>query len=717
MAEPLLHHFDTPPVLDDDGLRALLGGKGAGLAQMTAAGLPVPPGFTLTTAACLHHLSGGWDERADDEVRAALGRLEEQTGKRLGDPEVPLLVSVRSGAARSMPGMMDTVLDVGMNPTVEVALAGLTGDPAFARDTRCRALRSFAAIVLHAPADVIEPCRDIDVPDDVRDRLATAGFVVPDDPVAQVVAAVRAVFDSWRSPRAQRYREIEGIDHGVGTAATVQAMVFGNLGDRSGTGVAFTRDPATGRPGIMGDFLPGAQGEDVVAGDHATMPLAEMATAWPQQFATLERIGAALEREMRDLVDLEFTVEQGQLWMLQSRRGKRSPIAALRCAVDMAEDPDFPLTREEAVERCRALLDDPPLVRVAEPESAAPIATGLPASPGTASGVLCTDPDDAVERQAAGHAVILARRETSPADIHGMAASVGLFTLLGGLVSHAAVVARDWGLPAVVGAAEATITDTGLEGPGGFVSVGSVVTVDGTTGTLRAGGSSASEHVAPEVETLRRWARSSEASGVRGGDGTTPFVVLHALRIKGMAGADVLATVTGLEEAEIGTALGSLADRGGVNHVATRDLWRLTEDGRAEHAVALARVLDDVDLETVPYEPFLSLNADFKQLCTDWQLRDGDPNDHADAAYDGAVIERLVALDREVRPLLDVIGGVLPWTARYQQRLGAALERVVAGDPKAFTGVLCDSYHDVWMELHEDLIITQGIDRAAEGST
>ena len=513
-ATALVYPFDSPPAGDDVERRRLLGGKGAGLASMTADGLPVPPGFTLTTEACLRHRDLGWDESLDAALREGLRALERSSGKRLGDPASPLVVSVRSGAATSMPGMMDTVLNVGLNATVEAALAASTGDATFAADTRCRALRSHASVVGGATDELLAPLETVDDPDRLQAALADAGIVVPEDPVDQIVAAVRAVFASWSAPRAIAYREVEGIDHDLGTAATVQAMVFGNLGERSGTGVAFTRDPATGEPGLMGDFLPAAQGEEVVSGDHATLPLSEMASRWPDQYDELVRTADLLERRSADMVDLEFTVEDGRLWMLQSRRAKRSPIATLRAAVDMAEDPSFPLDRAEAVARCARLLADPPTVEP-QPDTSAGvvIASGLPASPGTATCVLCLDPDDAVEREAAGDSVVLVRHETSPADIHGMAASAGLFTLLGGLVSHAAVVARDWGLPAVVGASEARITDTGLEGPGGHVAVGTVVTVDGSAGTLALGQAGDPGEVtdrreeAPEVATIRVWAR------------------------------------------------------------------------------------------------------------------------------------------------------------------------------------------------------------------
>ncbi len=495
---PLVVDVARPPSGRPEERRALLGGKGLALIDMTARGMPVPPGFVLTTEAFRHHRSAGWDETLEAALTGALARLEAATGKRLGDRTAPLLVSVRSGAAISMPGMMDTVLDVGMTPDVRRALAERTGDERFADDTARRAAESFVEVV---------------------------GSEAPADPVEQVRAAVRAVFESWDRPRARAYREVEGIDHDLGTAVTVQAMVFGNLGDRSGTGVAFTRDPATGERRLMGDFLPGAQGEDVVAGGQATLSLDVMAERWPDEYADLAGIADRLERYHGDLVDIEFTVEDGTVWVLQTRRGTRSPIATFRIAIDMAEDPAFPLDRAGAVERCRHLFDDPPTIS-AEQDEGDPIAEGLAASPGRGSGVLCLDPDEAVELDAAGRSPVLARTTTSPADVHGMAVAAGLFTTRGGRVSHAAVVARDWGIPAVVGAAEATIEDGGVRGPGGFVAAGELVTVDGDRGVLLAGRAASSTEPAPEVLVVRRWAAALDRPGLRPeGDDGAPSTV------------------------------------------------------------------------------------------------------------------------------------------------------------------------------------------------
>lgn len=758
----LAHPFTADHSVSDDELIALLGGKGAGLALMTAAGIPVPPGFTMTTKACREFLATGWSERFDQAIAESIADLESQTGKTLGAGENPLLVSVRSGAQISMPGMMDTVLNVGMNADVEQALSARTGNPDFAADTHRRALVGFAELVLGAPADLLTAARQPSMTvDGITELLAGAGVVLPADPATQVTMAVRAVFESWKGDRATRYREIEGIDPNIGTAATVQAMVFGNLGERSGTGVAFSRNPTTGERGLVGDFLINAQGEDVVAGEAMTEPLSAMADCWPELFGKLGGIATTLEAHYRDMVDLEFTVEDGKLWLLQSRRGKRSPIAAFRAAIDMVEDPAFPLERTEAVQRCERYFDDPPTVSqdaaAASESTAAVVATGLGASPGLATGVLCCDPDRAVTLKERGVDVILARQATSPADVHGMAASKGIFTTLGGQVSHAALVAREWGLPAVVGAAEASVTYDAtagsVVGPTVTVTEGETVTIDGDLGRLLRGAVVAARAVAPEVALVKQWAEDlaavppdAQPDGETGAavaanpataaPATTTAVdelsaaatpaadgpplasrVLHALRIKGMLTAPAAAAICAADEATVTAELGQVVSRGFANYMEPRQMWLITPEGRAAHPDVLAEMIDGLDLGGLPYQRFLELNDDFKLLCTDWQLRNGEPNDHADEAYDAAIFQRLEALDDEAQPIAAAIGSVTTWMAPYGQRLAAARARLVGGDQKALTGVMCDSYHDIWMELHEDLILTQGIDRAAEGST
>ncbi|HEY3523994.1 MAG TPA: PEP/pyruvate-binding domain-containing protein, partial [Candidatus Limnocylindrales bacterium] len=371
---------------------SLVGGKAANLGVMARElGLSVPPGFVVTTSACRSFLADGWPPGLEDELRERMAELEQVVGRRFGDPSDPLLVSVRSGAPVSMPGMMDTILDLGLNAETCAGLGRASGDDGFAIACRERFETMFRSIV--GVADV------------------------PEDPWQQLRLAIEAVFRSWNSDRARAYRAKEGIADDLGTAVTVQAMVFGNRGPTSGTGVVFTRNPATGENVLFGDVLFGAQGEDVVAGTHATEPIAVLDERLPAVAAELRSHAAALERWYRDLCDIEFTIEEGRLWMLQVRVGKRSPQAALRIARDMAEDPDFPLTREEAVRRVLPILADPPRVKTLARDGRAPILVGLAASPGVASGPIVTSTEAAIASAEAGRPPILVRSETSPEDV------------------------------------------------------------------------------------------------------------------------------------------------------------------------------------------------------------------------------------------------------------------------------------------------------------
>ena len=474
--------WDAPPGRSASDVRRLLGGKAANLTIMARdLGLPVPPGFTISTEACIAFLASGWPAGLDAEIREHLATVERRVGRRFGDSTDPLLVSVRSGAPVSMPGMMDTILDLGLNDATTRGLATATADPAFAADCRRRFDEMF------------------------RDVVGVAD--VPDDPWLQLRAAIEAVFRSWNSERARTYRRREAIPDDLGTAVTIQSMVFGNRGADSASGVLFTRNPATGERIPYGDIMFGAQGEDVVAGTHPTETLAELAVRLPAVARELEEDAAALERHHADLCDIEFTIERGKLWLLQCRVGKRSPQAALRIAVDMAEDGGFPLTRQQAVERVAELLVDPPLISTAQASDAMPLATGLPASPGRAAGEIATTADAAIAVAEAGRAVILVRAETSPDDVHGMARATGLLTSRGGLASHAAVVARGWGIPAVVGASAVDVGEDGVSIGGRTFTAGSDITIDGSTGDIFDGIVAGSARVAPEAETLLLWAR------------------------------------------------------------------------------------------------------------------------------------------------------------------------------------------------------------------
>ncbi len=454
-------------------MRDLLGGKGANLAEMTAIGLPVPDGFTITTEACLAFLESG--ERSPDglseQVGAAVEALEGRVGAKLGGASKPLLVSVRSGAPVSMPGMMDTILNLGLNDQSVNALIEATGDHRFARDSYRRLIQMFGNVVMGVPSDRFEDLlgrmklkrgvtADVELDGDALAELvaeyqelyrAETGDRFPQEPREQLDLAVEAVFKSWNTPRAVAYRRRENIADDMGTAVNVQQMVFGNTGERSGTGVAFTRNPSTGEAHPYGEFLQNAQGEDVVSGVRTGLPLEELGRLEPDAYRSLLEVMTLLENHYGDMQDLEFTVDQGRLYMLQTRSGKRDPRAALRIAVDMVAE--GVIDRNVAVGRVDAHLLEHVLRPTVSPRDDHPvIATGLPACAGAAVGAVVFDAATAVERADAGEAVVLVRGETSADDVPGMARAVGVVTSRGGMTSHAAVVVRGWGTPCVVGA-------------------------------------------------------------------------------------------------------------------------------------------------------------------------------------------------------------------------------------------------------------------------
>ena len=492
----------------DRTMAELLGGKGAGLAEMTRLGLPVPPGFIVTTEACRAFLAAGGDpEGLWDQVDAALADLEQRSGLALGDPERPLLVSVRSGAKFSMPGMMETVLNIGLNDEVVAALAE-RGEAHFAWDSYRRLGQMYGRTVLGVDGsrfdDLLTQARaDAGVATDAEldaahlQRLAhdfraiiveETGKELPQDAHVQLREAVRAVFRSWNGERARLYRAHEHIADDLGTAVNVVQMVFGNRGDRSGSGVCFTRDPVTGAPGAFGDYLPDAQGEDVVSGVRSPMDLSELHRRDPEIHDELSRHLAALEQHYRDLCDVEFTVERGRLWILQTRLGKRSPAAAFRIAVELADegviDLDEALTRVNG-HQLTTLLH--PTFRVG---GATPLADGLAASPGAAVGQLVFNAATAMEWAALGRTVVLARPETSPDDFGGMLAAQAVITSRGGLTSHAAVVARGLGKTCVTGIETMVVDPVARVATfhGDHVlAEGTVVSVDGTTGQLFEG--------------------------------------------------------------------------------------------------------------------------------------------------------------------------------------------------------------------------------------
>ncbi len=523
-------HDQAPRQLVD-----LLGGKGANLAEMTSVlDLPVPPGFTITTDACREFLRSDWPAGLSEQVSDAVHRLETQMGRKLGDPANPLLVSVRSGARYSMPGMMDTVLNLGLNDISVEGLAEQT-DRRFAYDSYRRFIQMYARIVLGLPGEGFDKRFegakqlasvevDGDVPADVLEFvvrifkqmvLELSGSPFPQDPQEQLRGSIEAVFRSWRSPRAVSYRTRERIAHDLGTAVNVQTMVFGNRDDNSATGVGFTRNPATGEAKAYGDFLVNAQGEDVVAGIRKTEHLKAMQDKFPAIYAELIDIFGRLERHYRDMLDTEFTIEQGKLWMLQTRVGKRAGAAALKLAVSMTDDPVIQLSREEALMR----VGSEHLDQVLHPTFAGSghvIAKGLPASPGAAVGKVYFSADDALDAFNRGEDVILVRAETSPEDVHGMEVSQGILTTRGGLVSHAAVVARGWGIPAVVGAEAIEVGNGGFTAGGVVVPEGTVISIDGSSGDVMLDELTKVEAAPPaEFHTILHWADEIRAGKLK----------------------------------------------------------------------------------------------------------------------------------------------------------------------------------------------------------
>ncbi|MBC7549772.1 MAG: pyruvate, phosphate dikinase, partial [Cellulomonas sp.] len=456
----------------DKDQKDLLGGKGANLAEMTRLGLPVPPGFTITTEACRHYLARGSEPQdLRLQVTMALRRLEDQVGRRLGDNVDPLLVSVRSGAKFSMPGMMETVLNVGLNDYSALGLIEASGDERFVWDSYRRLIQMFGKTVLGIDGDAFAAALDAakkakgvatDVELDAADLLQLVGDfkaivlertgrAFPQDPREQLDMATRSVFDSWNTDRARLYRRRERISHDLGTAVNICTMVFGNLGETSGTGVCFTRDPATGRPGVYGDYMTNAQGEDVVSGIRNTLSLDDFAALDPESYGQLRQIMRRLETHYRDLCDIEFTVERGKLWMLQTRVGKRTAAAAFRIATALIDE--RLITLDEALERVTggqlAQLMFPQFDPTAQRTA---FTRGMAASPGAAVGRVVFDSATAVEWTARGEQVVLLRRETNPEDLEGMLAATGILTSRGGKTSHAAVVARGMGKTAVCGA-------------------------------------------------------------------------------------------------------------------------------------------------------------------------------------------------------------------------------------------------------------------------
>ncbi len=523
-------------------MRDLLGGKGANLAEMSLLGLPVPPGFTISTLACKYYLEHGrsWPPGLEEQVREGIRFVEEQMGQRFGDPEDPLLVSVRSGAAVSMPGMMDTVLNLGINDDAVKGLAKKTNNERFAYDTYRRFIQMFGDVVMGIPHEVFEEALsemkerrgvryDVELTaEDLKELVELykdifkqhTGRLFPTDPMEQLRLAINAVFDSWNNPRAIRYRQIHRIRGLLGTAVNVQAMVFGNMGERSGTGVCFTRNPATGEKHLYGEFLLNAQGEDVVAGIRTPEPIDRLKDLMPEVYEELLQYADLLERHYRDMQDIEFTVQEGRLFILQTRNGKRTGVAAVRIAVDMVNegiaDKAHAVAKLVSPEHVEQLLH--PRFPADLDYSDKVLTRCLPASPGAAVGQVVFTPEDAEAWHEQGKKVILVRIETSPEDVGGMHAAEGIVTSRGGMTSHAAVVARSWGKPCVVGCEDIKIDYAKKVFHVGDVVVkeGDWISINGTTGEVILG---KLPLVEPELSghfaTFMEWVDEFRDMGVR----------------------------------------------------------------------------------------------------------------------------------------------------------------------------------------------------------
>ena len=539
-----VYFFGAGKAEGDGDWKDLLGGKGAGLAEMTKIGLPVPAGFTISTEACDYFYKNNKKFPAElrKQVAANVARLERTTRKKLGDPRNPLLVSVRSGSARSMPGMMETILNLGLNDRSVQGLAAATKNDRFAYDAYRRFVQMYSSVVMELPKEDLEHRlramkTRLGVKDDTsvpasgwRELVAEyktffqqkTGSPFPDDPIEQLWGAIGAVFGSWMAEKAVTYRRVEKITGLLGTAVNVVQMVFGNTGENSGTGVCFTRDPSSGEKVFYGDYLSNAQGEDVVAGIRTPMPLREMAKAMPKVYAQLERVRVKLEKHYRDMQDMEFTVEDGTLYMLQTRTGKRTPAAAFRIAVDMANEKL--ITREEAIQRLKPedierlfypVIDAKMDKRALESRI---LATGINAVPGAAVGKVVFNAQDAEAWAERGEKVILVRRETSPEDVGGMAVAQGILTATGGKTSHAAVVARGWGKCCIVGAEKLDIdyNSRRMSAAGKTVREGDWITLDGGEGTVYTGEMPLVTPQLPKAyNTLMKWADETRRLGVR----------------------------------------------------------------------------------------------------------------------------------------------------------------------------------------------------------
>lgn len=704
-AEAWIHDVAKPPVADAAELSPAFGAKGASLSLMAnELALPVPPGFVITTAACRAYLDSGWPDGLDDQLRQHIIGLEERDGRRFGDPYRPLLVSVRSAAPVSMPGMLDTVLDVGLNDETTTGLAQVSGDGVFAAAHRRRLAATY--------------------------RDCVGSMDIPDDPWLQLRYAIEGVFRSWQGDRARAYREKEGIDDALGAAVVIQAMVFGDLDDESASGVLLTRDPTTGEAGFTGDVRFGPRTSGSGASTHPVDPVAIVGERLPTVASDLRDHARRLERHYSDLCDIEFTIEAGKLWLLAARVGRRGAQAALRMALEMGADDDFPLSKEQAVRRVSTILVDPPLSVSADPQAAVPIvATGLAASPGLGIGVIATSSASALAEVEAGRDVILVTEETSTEDVRAIARAAGILTTRGGLTSHAAVVARGWHIPAVVGAADVNVEGHRVSIGARLWREGDEISIDGSTGDVFGQSIEVRTAVVPEASALLGWAAqlgieigspvSADEAEPRarpqrlvavGGAGELD--VLRALLVKGHTSPTFLAWATGFAEARIdGLLEGLRAD----TFVRPRgDQYGLTPAGRDIAIVGIEedRAVLGGDEVVSARDAFLEFDERSRALMTAWRMREIDGasilNDHTDAAYDGSVLEDLGLLDTEVKAFMRPLVVKLARLGGYLERFDRAARAASGGDDLHVASTRVDSYQVIWRDLHQELVLLSG---------
>ncbi|MEI7969172.1 MAG: pyruvate, phosphate dikinase [Betaproteobacteria bacterium] len=761
-ATPPLPPAASPRVARLDGTAPLtreeVGSKAAGINRMCAIGLPVPPAFALTTLACRDYFAGGrvLDKALWAEVEEGLRWLEGRTGRRFGGLQRPLLVSVRSGAAHSMPGMMDTILNVGINGLIEGALGKVSADIGDPADVRRRFEAQYRRVV-----------------------FGGGSGPVPSDPAEQLRTAIAAVFDSWFSPRALAYRADRRLGNDGGTAVTVQAMVFGTRDADSGTGVLFSRNPITGALPAWGEWLGCAQGEEVVSGERTPLPLEALRQRMPDVHGALLRGAAQLEADARDIQDIEFTVESGRLWFLQTRVAKRSPGAAVRSAIDLAEA--GLISREDAVRRLTAEQLRRLPVRTVAPQASplAPLATGQPACPGVAAGTVVTDPGQAEALAHRGEAVILARPDTRPEDIRGIIAARALVTELGGASSHAAVVSRELGRPCVVGCGAAAVT----------ALAGRVVTVDGASGCVWPGDLAVAAPDAGMVEPLRKllaWAvplaplrvleagnspedavdldaanddwrlalrpgavvrgrvlemdegieaavaagvaavvvrdrlpavlaslraspgparsRGAEPDAGAGVASPDTFVLLRLLALKGRARAEDLAEALGLPVDAVATGCRALCHQGLCETMG--ETLRPSASAAAHLRARLEgeRAGLDAGAFDAVYVRFQALDGELKSILTDWQVTvSGVANTHRDPGHDAAVLQRLARFHQRSVAITAELARLLPRLGFYRERFARLHALIAAGEGSRVTSVRQDSYHSAWFELHGEL--------------